>query len=77
VSGASYAIGLLELVSLQTLRDRMQINDSPSGTLKVRVVRGDVRSMHQSKDNSGALFQVASQFNLLEMVSPDISPSRA
>ncbi len=76
VSGASYAIGLLELVSLQTLRDRMQINDSPSGTLKVRVVRGDVRSMHQSKDNAGALFQVASQFNLLEMVSPDISPEQ-
>jgi hypothetical protein len=30
--------------------------------------------MHQSPKNAGALFQVASQFNLLEMVSPNITP---
>jgi hypothetical protein len=38
------------------------------------VVTGDVRQMHQAPDNAGALFQVASQFNLLEMVSPDVTP---
>jgi hypothetical protein len=42
--------------------------------LKVRVVRGDVRHMHQAPENAGALFQVASQFNLLEMVSPTVTP---
>jgi hypothetical protein len=30
--------------------------------------------MHQSPENAGTLFQVASQFNLLEMVSPDVTP---
>jgi hypothetical protein len=30
--------------------------------------------MHRSPENAGALFQVASQFNLLEMTSPDITP---
>jgi hypothetical protein len=30
--------------------------------------------MHQSPENGGALFQVASQFNLLEMVSPSVTP---
>ena len=35
------------------------------------MVTGDVRQMHQSPENAGALFQVASQFNLLEMISPD------
>jgi hypothetical protein len=30
--------------------------------------------MHQSLENIGALFQVASQFNLLEMVSPTVTP---
>jgi hypothetical protein len=30
--------------------------------------------MHRSPENAGALFQVASQFNLLEMVSPDVTP---
>ena len=39
--------------------------------VKVSVVEGDVRQMHQSPTNAGALFQVASQFNLLEMVSPE------
>jgi hypothetical protein len=30
--------------------------------------------MHQSPTNAGAVFQVASQFNLLEMISPEITP---
>jgi len=34
---------------------------------------GDVRALHRSPEFEGALFQVASQFNL-EMVSPGISP---
>jgi hypothetical protein len=38
------------------------------------VVTGDVRQMHQLPENGGALFQVASQFNLLEMVSPEVTP---
>jgi hypothetical protein len=29
---------------------------------------------HQAPENAGALFQVASQFNLLEMVSPTVTP---
>jgi hypothetical protein len=40
------------------------------------VVTGDVRQMHQSPANAGALFQVASQFNLLEMVSPTVTPEQ-
>jgi hypothetical protein len=30
--------------------------------------------MHQLHENAGALFQVASQFNLLEMISPEVTP---
>jgi hypothetical protein len=40
----------------------------------MRVVTGDVRRLHRDPENAGALFQVASQFNLLEMVSPDVTP---
>jgi len=61
-------------VSLQILRDRVKSADRLSGRLKVTVVRGDVRQMHQLPENAGTLFQVASQFNLLEMVSPEITP---
>jgi hypothetical protein len=38
------------------------------------VITGDVRQMHWSAENIGALFQVASQFNLLEMVSFSVAP---
>ena len=34
----------------------------------------DVQALHIDPANAGALFQVASQFNLLEMVSPGVSP---
>jgi hypothetical protein len=74
INGKSYRIGELELVSLQTLRERVNAAGGPSGRLRVSVVTGDVRTMHQLPEYSGALFQVASQFNLLEMVSPEITP---
>jgi hypothetical protein len=73
-NGKSYGIGELELVSLKTLRDRTQSGQGQSGRLKVSLVRGDVRAMHSAPKHAGALFQVASQFNLLEMVSPDVAP---
>ena len=76
VNGRSYGIGELELVSLQSLRERVLAGSGPIGRLKVSIVRGDVRAMHQLAENSGALFQVASQFNLLEMVSPNVTPEQ-
>jgi hypothetical protein len=74
VNGKSYGIGELELVSLQALRERLQSSDGLAGRLKTSVVTGDVRQMHQLPQNAGALFQVASQFNLLEMTGPDVTP---
>ena len=76
VNGRSYGIGELELVSLQSLRERVEAGSGQPGPLQVRIVRGDVRGMHQLAENSGALFQVASQFNLLEMVSPSVTPEQ-
>jgi hypothetical protein len=74
VNGKSYAIGELELASLDALRRRAQSAGGRPGRLKAKLVRGDVRAMHRLPENAGALFQVASQFNLLEMVSPDVTP---
>jgi hypothetical protein len=65
IDGKDYGIGELELVSLQALRERVKTGGDLPGRLKVSVVTGDVRQMHQSPENAGALFQVASQFNLL------------
>lgn len=76
VNGKSYGIGVLELVSLQELRKRIGASAGPSGRLRVSVVTGDVRKMHRSPEYTGALFQVASQFNLLEMVGPNVTPEQ-
>lgn len=76
VNGESYGIGELELVSLHDLRARVKAGAGLPGRLKVSVVTGDVRRLHQSPEYSGSLFQVASQFNLLEMVSPQVTPEQ-
>ena len=77
VNGAVYGIGTLELVSLQALRDRVRTSTGArplAGRLSVGIVQGDVRAMHRAPANASALFQVASQFNLLEMVGPQVTP---
>lgn len=73
VNGQSYAVGQLELVSLAELRVRTSQVRS-TGKLEVTSIIGDVRRMHQSPEFAGALFQVASQFNLLEMINPEVKP---
>ncbi len=74
VNDKSYGIGELELVSLQALRERTKSARALPGQLKVSIVEGDVRKMHQLPENANAMFQVASQFNLLEMTGPDVTP---
>ena len=74
VNGKSYAIGSLELVSLQTLRDRVREVNAIPGRIKVSALSGDVRRLHQLPEFNGALFQVASQFNVLEMISQYFTP---
>jgi hypothetical protein len=61
-------------VSLQALRERVKSRRGLSGRLKVSAATGDVRHMHWFPENAGALFQVASQFNLLEMIGPEVTP---
>ena len=74
INSRRYGIGRLELIPLRSLRERACSITCLPGRLKVRNVTGDVRHMHQLTEYSGALFQVASQFNLLEMVSPEVTP---
>ena len=71
--GPGHAVGELELVSLDALRARARGVTVP-GRLTLGVAEGDVRRMHIEPENAGAVFQVASQFNLLEMVGPEVTP---
>jgi len=74
VNGSRHGTGRLELCTLQSLRDRL--NPAPAGGVRttVRCLAGDARALHSAPEFAGALFQVASQFNLLEMVSPNVTP---
>jgi hypothetical protein len=74
VNGESYSTGQLELVSLSELRHQLGSSRTEYGRLRVSLLRGDVRELHQRPEFAGALFQVASQFNLLEMAGPHKTP---
>lgn len=81
-NGASYRIGVLETPSLRELRmrasragaDQPPVAPASTGPIRVRNVVGEAGALHADPRNEGALFQVASQFNLLEMLSPGVSP---
>lgn len=72
-STRSFEVGALETPSLGELRARTA-HLPQAGRSRLDLACGDVRKLHADPDNAGALFQVASQFNLLEMVGPDVSP---
>lgn len=73
-SGKTVTSGLLETPSLGDLRGRIGSEQGNGSKLSVREVVADVQNLHTDASNAGALFQVASQFNLLEMVSPNKTP---
>lgn len=74
VNGMRHRIGELELPSLGELRRRVASIPPRPGSLRMRVLYADVRALHALPDTAGALFQVASQFNLLEMTGPEVTP---
>jgi len=73
-NGREFRCGTLEVVSLDDLRNRTTTTDGTKRRLRLSEVVGNVQSLHQQSENAGALFQVASQFNLLEMVGPSVTP---
>ncbi|VWX58674.1 conserved hypothetical protein [Burkholderiales bacterium 8X] len=74
VNQKKYLIGRLRLKSLDSLRESCsKIKENPNG-LKFRIVEGDVRDYLGQSKYANAVFQVASQFNLLEMASKNQVP---
>lgn len=73
-NGRSFGIGSFEMVSLADLRARVASGAGAAGKPRTRIVTGNVRLMHQLPEYQGALFQVASQFNALEMIDPSVTP---
>lgn len=74
-NGHSWRIGKLETPSLAELRDHAApALVATRGNLRVRNLAADAHALHAQPELAGALVQVASQFNLLEMPSYDVTP---
>ena len=74
VNGKEITCGLLETPRLDNLRQRVLSSQFQPGKISVREVIGGAQHLHANTSNAGSLFQVASQFNLLEMASPSMTP---
>lgn len=72
--GKAWSVGQIETPTLAELRQRAAPLLVGRGRTRVSCMTADVRELHAHDDSKGALFQVASQFNLLEMVGPDVTP---
>lgn len=74
-NGRSWHIGRLETPSLAELRTQTaSIPLTHQRHLQVQALIADAYRLHTQPESWGSVIQVASQFNLLEMVSPHVSP---
>jgi len=74
INGREYIWGSLEIPTLAELRQRAKSLDSVGGRVSVREIVADAQDLHADPASAGAMFQVASQFNLLEMMNPGVIP---
>ncbi|WP_196893598.1 hypothetical protein [Aureivirga marina] len=76
VNGKSYQFGKLEVPTLKELKEYSFSKTSLKGKIKIGELIGNVQEYHMDSENKNAVFQAASQFNLLEMVGPDVTPEK-
>lgn len=69
-----FTFGKLEIPTLEELRNQNPQINNYNGKIRVSEIVADVKNLHNLPENENALFQVASQFNLLEMINPNITP---
>jgi hypothetical protein len=74
INGKVYQHGKLATPSLAKLRKRAADPATFNSQIKVSELVGDIQHFHVLPAYAGAMIQAASQFNLLEMVGPHISP---
>jgi hypothetical protein len=74
INNKSYQYGSLECPTLLELRARTTEHLRRGERSQLSEVVADVQTLHCDLEYSEALFQVASQCNLLEMVGPNVTP---
>ena len=74
VSGKRFCFGQLQIPTLKELKEQSPPREMFKDRIRVSETVADVSVLHEEIENKNAMFQAASQFNLLEMVSPMIPP---
>lgn len=76
VNSQTFSFGKLEIPTLATLKKQHEKIKKYNASIQVMEMVADIQELHCQVENTNALFQAASQFNLLEMVSPQVTPEK-
>lgn len=76
INNEKFYFGRLEIPTLKDLRDSNIFERTSKAKITVKEIVANVQDLHMDIENSNAIFQAASQFNLLEMVSPRVTPEQ-
>lgn len=76
VNGKSYQYGSLQIPTLKSLKEEAPPREIFKDKISISEMVANVQQLHCDSNNRNALFQAASQFNLLEMIGPHITPER-
>jgi len=74
INNNEFIFGKLEIPSLEELRKKLDLTEKYDSKIRVSEVVGDIQEIHKDISNNNSVIQVASQFNLLEMISPYRTP---
>lgn len=74
INKKEFTFGKLEIPSLEELRGQFDSIGQYSSKIKVSEVVGNIQTFHKAAANNKSVIQVASQFNLLEMISSYRTP---
>ena len=74
INNNEFVFGKLETPSLEELRNQSNLIEKYHSQIKVSEVVGDIQLFHMDASNNNSVIQVASQFNLLEMINPRRTP---
>lgn len=76
VNSRKFSFGKLEIPTLAELKKQNKKIKKYNGIIQVKEIVADVQELHCQVENANSLFQAASQFNLLEMVNPSVTPEQ-
>ena len=76
INNRKFSFGALQISTLNELKQLSPAIETFNDKISVNEIVADVQTLHSKIENTNAIFQAASQFNLLEMVGPNVTPEQ-